>query len=62
MKYGTMVFLILAFCSFVGGIVSLSSIEASGFLGIVALISALIAFLQMVAWILIAWMWETMMQ
>ena len=59
MKNGSIVFLVLAFCSFVSAIVSFSSMPTVGF---VAFMYAGIAFLQMIAWILIGWMYETLMQ
>ena len=54
-----MVFFILAFCSFVNVFVSLFSADTLGGIGYIL---ALIALLQMVAWTLIGWMWETVMR
>jgi len=62
MKYGTMVFLILAFCSLVSSIISFSGVGVGEFLGFIFLISAVWAFLQTIAWVLIAYMWETVME
>lgn len=55
---GTIVFYILAAFSFVNIFVGLSTAYYTGLAGYVA---AIIASLQMVAWIMIGWMWETLM-
>jgi len=59
MKKGSMFFFILAFINFVSFFISLTTALD---LGLISYIIAFMAFLQAIAWTLVGWMWETVMQ
>jgi len=59
MKKGSMFFFILAFINFVSFFISLTTALD---LGLISYIIAFMAFLQAIAWTLVGWMWETVME